>query len=262
MVTVERSSEAPSALGARGIFKRYGPVVALDGVDFDANAGEVVGLVGDNGAGKSTLIKVLVGVVRPDKGCVTVDGVAREWRSSADARAAGIETCFQDLGLCDDLTIVRNFFLGKERTTGSLLLSRMKLGHMRRETQEALSSFGIDVRSVDASVKTLSGGERQSIAIARAVYFGARVLLLDEPTSALSVKETEKTLDAIREAVRRKIAVVLISHTLTHVQELADRVHVLQHGRSVVVAGRGELSIGDLENAVAGRSNAGARSEE
>jgi len=244
-----------SMLGARQIRKCYGPVLALDSVDFDVGSGEVAGLVGDNGAGKSTLIKVFAGVEHPDSGYVVFDGAPVAWRSAAQARAAGIETAFQDLALCETLTIVRNFFLGKE-IAGSLL-SPMRLQRMRTEARDALGSFRLRIRSVDAPVRSLSGGERQAIAIARAVHFGARVLILDEPTNALSVNETDKVLDAIREAVRRNIAVIVITHTLAYVNDLADRVYVLQQGKVIVTVARGELSTADMEDIIAGRTRVG-----
>ncbi len=254
-MTARKAGEV--ALRATGLAKSYGPIVALQDVDFDCSYGRIAGLVGDNGAGKSTLVKVMVGVERPDRGQIMLDGTAQRWRSPADARAAGIETVFQDLALCEDLSVWRNFFLQREVRRGKLPLMPMNGTFMRAEATEALREFGLRLRSFNVPVQHLSGGERQGLAIARAVHFGARVLIMDEPTNALSVYETEKVLEAMTAAVQAGLAVIVISHTLAYVHDLADEVFIMQHGRCASRVSRGQLSLTELEDIVAGRRSAG-----
>lgn len=244
------------ALLGRGLSKQYGSIVALKDVDFDCAYGRVVGLVGDNGAGKSTLIKLLVGVERCDSGEILLDGTPQRWRSPADARLAGIETVFQDLALCEHLSVWRNFFLQREVRRWKRPAMPMNGAVMRAEATDALRSFGLHLRSFNVPVSNLSGGERQGLAIARAVHFGARVLIMDEPTNALSVYETEKVLEAMGTAVKAGLAVIVISHTLAYVHDLADEVFIMQHGRCVSRVSRGQLSLTDLEDIVAGRRSA------
>ncbi len=217
-------------LYAKDIYKSFGPVAALKGVTMAVGRGEVVGLLGDNGAGKSTLAKILVGLYRPDKGEIYFEGRRVSFKSPRDARMHGIEIVYQDLALVEDLPIYRNLFLGREprRTLGMLDIEAMK-----RETERLLSEIGINVRRPDDVVRRLSGGERQAIAIARAVKFGAKLVILDEPTAALSVKETEFVLDYIGKLKGKGISVIFITHNIFHVYTVADRFVILEHGSKI-----------------------------
>ena len=234
-------------LEARGIAKAFGHIQALAGVDFHVGYREVVGLVGDNGAGKSTLIKILTGVYPPDAGQLFFEGRPITLASPQDARALGIETVYQDLALVEQMSIARNFFLGREPVRRIGPLPVLDTGTMHRVTERVLREIGITtLRSSAQDVGVLSGGERQAIAIGRTMHFGARLIILDEPTSALSVKETQKVLDYIEEARRRGLSVIFITHNLYHVYPVSDRMVVLDHGRKVGDFRRQEVSIEDL----------------
>ena len=217
----------------KDIVKNFGRVYALKGVDFSIGHNEVVGLLGDNGAGKSTLIKTLVGLHQPDKGEMYLEGKRVNFKSPKDARNAGIETVYQDLALIGLMSIARNFFLGREPVINIGPLSLLKKGEMDKIAKEVLRDIGVKVRSVDEAVSFLSGGERQAIAIGRAIYFGAKLLILDEPTAALSVKETRKVLDLILEAKAKGLSVIFITHNIYHVYEVADKLTLLEHGKKV-----------------------------
>ena len=240
----------------RNIVKRFGTVSALEGVDFSVSAGEVVALLGDNGAGKSTLIKILTGVYPPSSGQILFEGKPVHIRSPANARALGIETVYQDLALVNLMSVTRNFFLGREVTTGIWPLKTLRLAEMNRRTEEALVDIGIEKfstgRSVTEPVAKLSGGERQSIAIGRAIHFGASLLILDEPTSALSVGETDKVLRYTLRAKERGLAVIFISHNLHHVYKVADRYTIIRHGRKVGDYRKGDLSESDIATIITG----------
>mgnify|MGYP001227060990 FL=1 len=239
-------SGAPPLMEGIGLCKRFGKVTALERVDITIRRGEVTGLVGDNGAGKSTLIKILTGVYRPDEGELRFEGRKVEFASPKDARRLGIETVYQDLALIESMSIARNFFLGAEpqRRVGVFrLLDGQK---MRVVTEEALRDIGIRVRSANDEVSVLSGGERQAIAIGRTMHFGGKLLILDEPTSALSVHETNKVLTYIDEARKRGLAIIFITHNLYHVYPVADRIVVLEHGRKVGDFGKDEISVEEL----------------
>jgi simple sugar transport system ATP-binding protein len=215
---------------ARGISKQFGGVVALDGIDLGFHAGEIVGLIGDNGSGKSTFVKIASGVYQPGRGSIAIDGKVVRFRTAADARRAGIETVHQDLGLVDSMSIVRNFFLGAEVRKGPFL----DLRHMRRETAKMLEEIGLgNLRDLGQDVSRLSGGERQAISIGRAVAFEKKMLILDEPTSALSIAETEKVFEFIRRAKELQLAVVAVMHNLAQVRDVADRFVVFWHGKKV-----------------------------
>ncbi|MGH2523910.1 MAG: ATP-binding cassette domain-containing protein, partial [Anaerolineales bacterium] len=194
------------------IVKRFGTVTALIGVDFTVNPREVVALVGDNGAGKSTLIKILTGVYTPTEGQIYFEGRPVQIRSPREARALGIETVYQDLALVNLMSITRNFFLGRELVRKIGLIRWLRLREMHNQTQTSLRDIGIEVRSPAEPVERLSGGERQSIAIGRALHFGAKLLILDEPTSALSVAETRKVLTYTLNAKERGLSVIFITH--------------------------------------------------
>jgi len=214
----------------------------------------VLGLLGDNGAGKSTLIKVLSGVHRPDRGVLRFDGEPTVFASPRDAYARGIATVFQDLAVVELMSIRRNLFLGRERevSTGRWPLRRIDRRRADEETREALAAIGIKIRSPRDPVGGLSGGERQSIAIARGVHFSARVLILDEPTSALSVTQTQRVLDAIASARAQGLAVIFISHNVQHVAAVADRAVVLSRGRSVAERTRDAWSADELARLISG----------
>lgn len=217
----------------KDIYKSFGKVYALKGVDFSVGQNEVVGLLGDNGAGKSTLIKTLVGLHQPDKGEIYFEGERVFFSSPKDARNYGIETVYQDLALINLMSISRNFFLGREPTVKVWPFNILKKKEMDRIAKEVLTDIGVRVRSVDEAVSFLSGGERQAIAIGRAIHFGAKLLILDEPTAALSVKETRKVLDLILEAKERGLSVIFITHNIYHVYEVADKLTLLEHGKKV-----------------------------
>jgi simple sugar transport system ATP-binding protein len=238
----------------RAVSHSYGSQQVIFGVDLAVRPGEVVALVGDNGAGKSTLLKILAGYQRPTRGTLRFLGRDVTFRSPADARALGIEAVYQDLAIVDQLSLWRNFFLGKEvsRSLGPLKL--LDAARMRQECSAALSALGLSrIRSVEEPAWALSGGERQSVAITRAVHFGARVLLLDEPTAALSVRETWNVLDNIRRARDQGLAVLYIDHNMSHVIPIADRIVLLEHGRVVETVERGSVTVEELQEMVARR---------
>jgi simple sugar transport system ATP-binding protein len=212
--------------------KYFGTVIALEDVSMDLKAGEVHALLGDNGAGKSTLIKILSGVYQPDKGRYIVGDEEVHFNSPRDALAHGIATVYQDLAMIPLMGISRNFFLGQEPEKGWGPFKRFDLKKANAITREELQKMGIEIRDPEHAVGTLSGGERQSVAIARAVYFGARVLILDEPTAALGVKEAAVVLKYIAQARARNLGVILISHNIHHAYPISDRFTILNRGRS------------------------------
>lgn len=226
-------------LQARGLTKHFGHVVAMDGCDFDLEPGEILAVIGDNGAGKSTLIKALSGAVGPDSGQILLDGKQVEFQSPIDARRAGIETVYQNLALLPALSIVDNMFLGREiRSPGfaGRMLRRLDRDAMRTFAREKLAELGLlTIQNIDQTVETLSGGQRQGIAVVRAVAFGSKVVIMDEPTAALGVREGRRVLDLIRDVKERGMPIVLISHNMPHVFEVADRIHVHRLGRRIAV---------------------------
>jgi len=232
-------------LELRGISKSYGPVRALHGVSCDIRSGEVVGLVGDNGAGKSTLVSILSGAAQHDRGEILVDGVEKVFRSALDARAAGIETVFQALALAPTLDIVSNIYLGREvRRKGHFgrLLWWLDKAAMRRQAASGFERLGLRLPALTTKVAALSGGQRQAVAIARAVIWGSRVVILDEPTAALGVRQTEIVLEFIERLKRQGVAVIFVSHNMQHILRVADRVLVLRLGRKVFDGLRANLS--------------------
>ncbi len=237
---------------ARGVTKYFGSVIALEDISMQVRAGEVMCLLGDNGAGKSTLIKTFSGVHQPTEGTMLVDGEEVIFSSPRDAIDRGIATVFQDLSMIPLVGISRNFFLGREPTRGKGPFKRFDLAKADRVAREELSKIGIELRDTSQPVATLSGGERQSVAIARAVYFGAKVLILDEPTSALGVKQASIVLRYIAQTREQGLGVVFITHNIHHAYPIADRFTVLNHGRSLGVFDKGEVSMGELEKLMAG----------
>jgi fructose transport system ATP-binding protein len=236
-------------LRAHGLVKHFGRVVALDGADFDLLPGEILAVIGDNGAGKSTLIKTLAGAIVPDAGNIFVEDRPVHFRSPLEARRAGIETVHQSLALAPSLSIADNLFLGREmRQNGPLgtLLRRLDRAAMQREARRHLSALGLlTIQDIDQAVETLSGGQRQGVAVARAAAFGSRVIIMDEPTAALGVKESGRVLELILQIKRKGLPVVLISHNMPHVFEVADRIHIMRLGRRIAVISPKEHSMSE-----------------
>jgi len=248
---VGRDGAAP-LLELRDVGKDYGTVVALHGITTTVRAGEVTCVLGDNGAGKSTLIKILAGVHQPTHGQVLLDGEPVTFTAPREALDAGIATVYQDLAMIPLMAIWRNFFLGAEPTRGRGPFRRFDAGQARQVTRQALGEMGIDIRDPDQPVGTLSGGERQSVAIARAVHFGARVLILDEPTSALGVKQAGVVLRYVAAARDRGVGVILITHNPHHAYPVGDRFLVLNRGRSVGSFAKADISRDELTRLMAG----------
>ncbi len=226
-------------LFARGLVKRYGRVTALDNCDFELYPGEILAVIGDNGAGKSSLIKALSGAITVDDGEICLEGKRVHFSSPLDARAAGIETVYQTLAMSPGLSIADNMFMGRElRKPGILGTMFRKLDHaaMQRISREKLSDLGLmTIQNINQAVETLSGGQRQGVAVARAAAFGSKVIILDEPTAALGVKESRRVLELILDVKSRGIPIILISHNMPHVFEVADRVHIHRLGRRLCV---------------------------
>ena len=226
-------------LAARGLIKTFGRVVGLDGVDVDVYAGEVLGVIGDNGAGKSTLIKCLTGALIPDAGTITCDGREVAFRRPQDAREAGIETVYQTLAVAPALDVASNLYLGREERRpgplGSVFRMLDKQG-MRKRAADAVRDLGIStIQNIAQPVESLSGGQRQAVAVARAAAFGSRIVVLDEPTAALGVKESNQVLALIERLRENGLGVLLISHNMPHVWQVADRIHIQRLGRSAGV---------------------------
>jgi len=237
-----------TVLQARGLVKRFGHVTALDGADFDLRAGEILAVIGDNGAGKSTLIKALSGALVPDAGEIRLDGRGVHFRSPMDARRAGIETVYQELAVAPAMTIAENLYLGRELRRGGVLGSVFRLldhARMRAEAEAHLRDLRIGIRSMTQAVETLSGGQRQGVAVARGAAFARHVVILDEPTAALGVREGSMVLELIRRVRDRGLSVVLISHNMPHVFQVADRIHVARLGRRVAVLNPRAISMSD-----------------
>ena len=243
---------APAAMELRGVSVTFGSVRALQDIDIKVYPGEVHCLLGDNGAGKSTLIKVLSGVHKPSKGQILVDGEPVLFRSPRDAQDCGVATVFQDLGMISLMSITRNFFLGRELTRSRLPFSRLDEVRANAIARQAMADIGIDVRDPTQSVGTLSGGERQSVAIARAVHFGAKVLILDEPTSALGVHQAATVLKFVIEARMRGLAVIFISHNIHHAYPVGDTFTLLNRGRNHGTYKKSEISREEIVSIMSG----------
>jgi D-xylose transport system ATP-binding protein len=243
----------PPTLELHGISKSFGSVQALDDVDFEVRDGEVMALVGDNGAGKSTLIKCVAGIYSTDSGEILFDGRHVTIHGPKDAAKLGIEVVYQDLALCDNLDVVQNMYLGREEHD---LLFRLKEAAMEQRTGETLASLAVTtIRSVRQPVATLSGGQRQSVAVARAVMWNNRVVFLDEPTAALGVAQTRQVLSLVRRLAEQGLAVVIVSHNLVDVFQVADRITVLRLGRNVGVYEKAKTNEQEIVQAItAGRA--------
>jgi fructose transport system ATP-binding protein len=239
-------------LHAEGLVKTFGRVVGLNGSDIDLYPGEVLAVIGDNGAGKSTLIKCITGALTPDSGTITLAGEPVSFRRPQDARDAGIETVYQTLAVAPALDIASNLFLGRERRRPGVLGSWFRMidsAGMRRDAKEEVARLGIGtIQNIRQAVETLSGGQRQAVAVARAAAFGSKMIILDEPTAALGVRESNQVLQLIRDLRDRGLPVILISHNMPHVFALADRIHIQRLGRRAAVVTPATCS---MEEAVA-----------
>ncbi|GAA2698250.1 ATP-binding cassette domain-containing protein [Actinoplanes palleronii] len=236
-------------LEAKGLTKRYGRVVAIDGSDLELMPGEILAVIGDNGAGKSSLIKALSGAVIPDSGEIRLDGEPVAFRNPMEARAAGIETVYQTLAVAPGLDIADNLFLGREQRRAGPLGSVFRMldrKHMRSEAARHMSELGVaTLQNIGQAVESLSGGQRQAVAVARAAAFGSKLVILDEPTAALGVKESNRVLQLIRDVRDRGLPVILISHNMPHVFEIADRIHIQRLGRRIAVITPSSHSMSD-----------------
>lgn len=236
-------------LMARGLVKRYGRVTALNNADFDLYPGEILAVIGDNGAGKSSLIKAISGAIAPDEGEIRLDGRPVQFKSPIEARDAGIETVYQNLALSPALSIADNMFLGREIRRSGVLgqwLRMLDRPAMEKRAREKLTELGLmTIQNIGQAVETLSGGQRQGVAVARAAAFGSKVVILDEPTAALGVKESRRVLELILDVKKRGLPIVLISHNMPHVFEVADRIHIHRLGRRLCVIDPKDHSMSD-----------------
>jgi fructose transport system ATP-binding protein len=239
MAKKAKADEPVPLLTARGLVKRYGRVTALDNADFDLYPGEILAVIGDNGAGKSSLIKTICGAVLPDEGVITIDGKVVQFKSPMEARDAGIETVYQNLALSPALSIADNMFLGREIRKPGILGSLFRMldrSTMEKRSRDKLTELGLlTIQNISQAVETLSGGQRQGVAVARAAAFGSKVIIMDEPTAALGVKESRRVLELILDVKRRGLPIVLISHNMPQVFEVADRIHIHRLGRRLCV---------------------------
>ncbi len=234
------------------IEKHFGAVIALAGVSFDVTAGECHCLLGDNGAGKSTFIKTMSGVHKPTKGTIQFEGKELKFDTPRDSMEAGIATVYQDLAMIPLMSVTRNFWMGREPTKGRGLFKRFDMETANKITMEEMRKMGINLRGPDQAVGTLSGGERQTVAIARAVYFGAKVLILDEPTSALGVRQTSNVLATVDRVRNQGIGVVFITHNVRHAMAVGDRFTVLNRGKTLGTATKGNVTAEELQDMMAG----------
>src|SRR5215475_7379611 len=259
MTTESKENQIP-VLQAKGLVKNYGHVIALDEADLEVYAGEVLAVIGDNGAGKSTLIKVLSGAVIPDKGEVFMNGQPVHFTSPIDARRAGIETVYQNLAVAPALTIVENLFLGRELRRPSILGSVFQLldkKTMYEQAEKYMSELKFRIPSVSQAVETLSGGQAQGVAVARSAAFASKIVIMDEPMAALGVKESGMVIDLIRKIRERGLPIILISHDMPHVFDLADRIHIQRLGRRIAVIKPNEYSMSDAVAIMTGAKQVG-----
>ena len=241
-------TNAPLVMKATGLTKRYGQVTALDGADFELRAGEILAVIGDNGAGKSSLIKALSGATIPDEGEIFLDGQKVQFNTPIDARRAGIETVYQDLAVAPAMTIAENLFLGREIRRPGVLGSVLQMIDKKKMLEESIARMNdlkVGIRSMTQAVETLSGGQRQCVAVARAAAFAQHVVIMDEPTAALGVKEGNMVLELIRRVRDKGLPVILISHNMPHVFEIADRIHIARLGKRAAVVNPKKISMSD-----------------
>lgn len=241
-------TNAPLVMQAKGLVKRYGQVTALDGADFELRAGEILAVIGDNGAGKSSLIKALSGATIPDEGEIFLDGKKIQFKSPIDARRTGIETVYQDLAVAPAMTIAENLFLGREIRRPGVLGSVFQMIDKKKMLEESIARMNdlkVGIRSMTQAVETLSGGQRQCVAVARAAAFAQHVVIMDEPTAALGVKEGNMVLELIRRVRDKGLPVILISHNMPHVFEIADRIHIARLGKRAAVVNPKKISMSD-----------------
>ncbi|MFN6993486.1 MAG: ATP-binding cassette domain-containing protein [Aquincola tertiaricarbonis] len=242
------AARPPIVMKATGLVKRYGQVTALDGADFELRAGEILAVIGDNGAGKSSLIKALSGATVPDAGEIQLDGQPIHFKSPIDARRAGIETVYQDLAVAPAMSIAENLFLGREVRRPGVLGGVFRMLDKKRMLEESIARMNdlkVGIRSMTQAVETLSGGQRQCVAVGRAAAFARHVVIMDEPTAALGVKEGNMVLELIRRVRDKGLSVVLISHNMPHVFEVADRIHVARLGRRAAVLDPKKITMSD-----------------
>lgn len=243
-----KAAQPKIVMQARGLVKRYGQVTALDGADFELRAGEILAVIGDNGAGKSSLIKALSGATIPDEGEIYLDGQRIHFKSPIDARRSGIETVYQDLAVAPAMTIAENLFLGREIRRPGVLGSVFQMIDKKKMLEESIARMNdlkVGIRSMTQAVETLSGGQRQCVAVARAAAFAQHVVIMDEPTAALGVKEGNMVLELIRRVRDKGLPVILISHNMPHVFEIADRIHIARLGKRACVVNPKKISMSD-----------------
>ena len=242
-------SQPKLVMEARGLVKRYGQVTALDGADFELRAGEILAVIGDNGAGKSSLIKALSGAIQPDEGEITLEGKPVHFASPLEARGEGIECVYQTLAMSPALSIADNMFMGRELRKPGIMgqwFRQLDRPAMEKFAREKLTELGLmTIQNINQAVETLSGGQRQGVAVARAAAFGSKVVILDEPTAALGVKESRRVLELIRDVRSRGIPIILISHNMPHVFEVADRIHIHRLGRRLTVINPKDYTMSD-----------------
>jgi fructose transport system ATP-binding protein len=262
MTAVETATDTKVALEATGLVKRFGNVEALRGADFELREGEILAVIGDNGAGKSTLIKCLSGAHEPDAGQIRLHGEDVQLKTPLDARALGIETVYQTLAVSPALDIASNLFLGREPRAPGIqgkLFRKLDKKKMREEAARQMNELGImTIQNIDQQVETLSGGQRQGVAVARAAAFGSRVLILDEPTAALGVKESSRVLELIKRVRDNGLPVIIVSHNMPHVFEIADRIHIQRLGRRVAVVTPKTHTMTEVVAIMTGATEAGA----
>jgi fructose transport system ATP-binding protein len=254
MTKAEIEQQTP-ILSARGLTKRYGNVTAMEGADFDLYPGEILAVIGDNGAGKSTLIKTLAGAVIPDEGEIRLDDKPVNFKTPHDAREAGIETVYQDLAVAPALDIATNLFLGREKRRAGPLGSVLRMVDHKGQKEEAvkqMEALKIGIRSMSQAVETLSGGQRQGVAVARAAAWASKLVIMDEPTAALGVKESGQVLELIKRVRDNGLPVILISHNMPHVFEIADRIHIHRLGKRVAVVDPKEHSMHEVVGIMTG----------
>ncbi len=259
MHSMASTSSNPLVMQAKGVVKRYGQVTALDGVDFELRAGEILAVIGDNGAGKSSLIKALSGALVPDEGQILMNGQPIFMKSPIDARRHGIETVYQDLAVAPAMTIAENLFLGRELFKPGALNQLFRILDKKRMLAESITRMNdlkVGIRSMTQAVETLSGGQRQCVAVSRAAAFAKHVVIMDEPTAALGVKEGNMVLELIRRVRDKGLPVILISHNMPHVFEIADRIHVQRLGKRAAVLNPKMVSMSDTVAVMTGAMTA------